>query len=109
MGTADFVIMGNDQSNVTVSISNVTAKGGVKSCADPPLVTSGICGNACYSANVISDGSYNITCTRSRATVPNGTCSPLMGSVSQRCASRVAVHDEKCQSGLRCGGDVLVE
>lgn len=51
--------------------------GETKKCSDPPLDFSGYCNNACYSANVTSDGSYNIECLPFDSKVKSGECAPL--------------------------------
>jgi len=101
--TADFVVVGNNKSDVTVTLSNVVVEAkDTAHCDDPPLSHTGTCGNACYSANVISDGSYKLDCVPWGSTVPAGTCAPLLGSVGQRCAGRNSTNDHLCYSGQRC-------
>jgi len=103
--TADFVIIGNARTKTSVAISGVTVRGppAFKLCEDPPLDSTAVCTNACFAADVqVTDGSYPLTCVNSIATVARGECVPLIGSISQRCASGNGTKDEMCRSGLRC-------
>lgn len=101
--TADFLIVGNKYNNVTTTLSNVVVDGETETCADPPLSKSGTCNNACYSADVnVLDGSVRVACTPLNATVPTGTCAPLIGTVEQRCATGNANKSSSCTSGWVC-------
>ncbi|KAK3240809.1 hypothetical protein CYMTET_49382 [Cymbomonas tetramitiformis] len=105
---ADMVIIGNNISRPTVRLANIKIDGlfkdkGLKTCDDPPTTAIGYCDNACYSANVITDGSYPIKCTAYSTTVESGKCAPRVGAVAQRCASGKAEKDVLCTgSGLKC-------
>ena len=108
---ADFLIMGNDQTNTTVTLKNINTGGRkVQTCEDPPCTVTGwngACNNACFAADVVTDGSYPITCTPWDAPkVRSGKCAPLIGSVEQRCehgnSTKASILD-RCYSGLRCG------
>ena len=113
--TADFLIMGNDKTNTTVTLKNIMVDGKVgggkvQACDDPPCTVldfDGACNNACFAADVVSDGSYNLSCTPwSAPKIEAGKCAPLMGSAGQRCehgnSTKASVLD-RCYSGLKCG------
>jgi len=105
---ADFLITSNNMSDTTVNLKNIQVDGKVKTCNDPPSSLTpigGNCNNACFAANVVTDGSYDIKCTDwadGYAAVPSGKCAPLMGSVQQRCASGNSTKSKLCYSGLKC-------
>ena len=105
---SDFMIMGNNATNTTVTLKNIEVDGKVKTCDTPPASITdfgGDCNNACFAANVVSDGSYDVKCTSwddGYRTVAKGKCAPLMGSIDQRCASGNATKTKLCYSGLEC-------
>ena len=101
--TSDFLIAGNDNNNVHVTLSNVVVNGDTTTCSDPPLSKSGTCGNACYSADVkVLDGSVDIACMLYNATTAVGSCAPLLGTTAQRCTSGHANKSKSCNSGWVC-------
>ena len=104
--TSDFLIMGNNQSSTTVTLKNIHVEGKVQSCDDPPCTETaigGACNNACLAANVLSDGSYHVTCTPWDAPkLAAGKCAPLMGQAKYRCASGKTTKTKLCYSGMKC-------
>ena len=102
--SADIIIMGNNHSNLSVNLRNIHVDGDTTRCDDPPMSAFKTCNNACYEANVTTDGTYPITCqTHAAGLVPNGRCVPHMGSSAQRCTSGHAVADRLCiETGKRC-------
>ena len=100
---ADFVIVGNNKTSTNVRLSNIHVEGSTrKTCTDPPLSLTGTCSNACFAANVTTDGSYTIQCAPWGSREAPGKCAPLVGNIQQRCESGNATKDKLCRSGHRC-------
>lgn len=103
-GSSDFVIIGSEKMKVRVELSNVVVVGAAaKHCDDPPMSLFGTCGNTCYSAEVVTDGSYIVGCAPFGSKVADGACAPVIGRADERCPGGAAHKDASCiASGLRC-------
>jgi hypothetical protein len=100
---SDFIIIGNNETQTNVRLSNIHVEGSThKACSEPPLSLTGTCINACFAANVTTDGSYPIECTPWGSREAAGTCAPLVGSFTQRCQNGNVSKDRLCRSGHRC-------